>query len=396
MKVLIVTSEIKKNKYSACIRAYKIIESIPYEIEYDILTEPMTVWDFEHRASLTYTSNFNNSTNKITKFKSSIYVKVFRTTLNHINRTEALYKKLKKINLNKYNIIISLSGGGFFGPQEAVSKIKTKAVKIGLIHDPFPIDVFPEPYKAKANRYTVKAKKSLKKTIDNLDLLAFPSKLLAEWMDEHYNFGISKSIILPHLLPKIKIDDNSRDAADRFLDSHGIKPFHFFLHAGTLLKHRPIHSIIKVYNQLYNEGFFDKGFKLVFIGSIKYEVQDFGDHVVIINKRLPLNLINAISQKAKALMIIEHIGAISPFLPGKLPECIAHKKPIMHFGPKKSEICRIAKFETELIGFNAELNNPEDVYNLLKIGGKDLSSYFSIVNHFNLENFFENLNLDEQ
>jgi len=389
MKVLIVASEIIKNKYSASIRAYKIIESIPYEIEYDILTEPMTVWDFKHRASLTFTSNFNYTNNKVTNFKSEFYFKVFRTKLNHIKRTKALYEKLKKINLKKYNVIISLSGGGFFGPQDAVSKIKTRAIKIGLIHDPFPNDVFPEPYKTKTNRYTIKAKKSLKKTIDNLDLIAFPSKLLAEWMNKHYIFGPSKSVILPHLLPEIDINNNSKNEAEKFLHNHQIKAHNFFLHAGTLLKHRPIDSIIKVYNELYNEGFFDKGFKIVFIGSIKYEVQDFGDHVVIINKRIPLDLINAISQKAKALMIIEHIGKISPFLPGKLPEYIAHKRPIMHFGPKHSEVCRIAKAVIDLKYFSAELDQTQDINRVLKTGGKNLSDYQEIINYFKIDNFFD-------
>ena len=387
MKILIVSSEIIKNKYSASLTVYKFIEALPLKINYDILTEPMSVWDFKHQANKVFITNYKIPLSHKKTLKTKIYSKYFKISISQLKRYKAFISKLKQINLDQYDVIIAFGGGGFFEPLEALSQCKTNALTVGFIHDPYPGDVFPEPYQTKTNKNTLKIREKLKSVFLKLDKLAFPSKLLGEWMDKYYEFGDDKILELPHLLPTIEIDDDAKKEAEKFLNLHNLKHENFYFHAGTLLKHRPVKDIITQFKKLKKDGYFDHDFKLLFIGNVNYDIQKSDKDVVIVNKRKPLDLVNAISRKAKALLIIEHIADISPFLPGKVPEYIAHQKPIMHFGPTNSETCRIVKPYIDVNKFHASLDKAQNIKCVLKCGGIDLSQNKSIVNHFKIDNF---------
>lgn len=396
MKILVVSSEIIKNKYSASLTVYKFFEALPSNINYDILTEPMSVWDFKHNANEVFITDYKIPKTKKKSLKAKVYSKYFKISIPHLKRYKGLVSKLKQIDLNQYDVIIAFGGGGFFEPLEALSQSKTKALSIGFIHDPYPSDVFPEPYKSDSTKHSMRIRKNLKVVFSKLDKLAFPSKLLGEWMNKYYEFGQNKILLLPHLLPKIHIDDDAKKDADNFLNTHNLKPEKFYFHAGTLLKHRPVKDIINQFKKLKKDGSLDKYFKLLFIGSVNYDIQSKDEDIIIIKERQPLNLINAISKKAKALMIIEHVAEISPFLPGKFPEYIALNKPIMHFGPFNSEVCRISKTVIDLSKFSAKLNKPHEIRNLLKIGGQVLSDYKQILEYFDINNFFDEISIKNE
>jgi len=387
MKILVVSSEIIKNKYSASLTVYKFIEALPTVVNYDILSEPMSVWDFNHKANEVFITNYKIPKTKKKSLKAKIYSKFFKISIPHHKRFKALVAKLKHINLNQYDMIIAFGGGGFFEPLEALSQCKTNALTVGFIHDPYPGDIFPEPYKSDSTKHSLKTRQRLKIVFSKLDRLAFPSKLLGEWMNKYYEFGEGKILELPHLLPTIHIDKDAKKEAEKFLTTHNLKPEKFYFHAGTLLNHRPVKDIINQFKKLKCDGYFEQDFKLLFIGNVNYDIQNSDEDVVIINKRQPLGLINAISRQAKALMIIEHISKISPFLPGKVPEYIAHEKPIMHFGPQHSETCRIVKPYVKMSNFSSPLDQPELISSVLKNGGINLSEHHKIVKHFKIDNF---------
>lgn len=391
MKILIVSSEIIVNKYSASIRVSKIIKELSKISSVEILTEPMSVWDFNHKADEIFVTDYKIPKTIKKSLKAKVYSKYFKISIPHLKRYKAFVSKLKQIDLNQYDVIIAFGGGGFFEPLEALSQIKTKALTIGFIHDPYPSDVFPEPYQTEFNKNTLKIRNKLKDVFLKLDKLAFPSKLLGEWMDKYYEFGYDKILELPHLLPTIHIDDDAKKKAEQFLNLHELKPEKFYFHAGTLLKHRPVKDIITQFKKLKSDGYFDHDFKLLFIGRVNYDIQKSDKDVIVIKERQPLDLINAISTHAKALIIIEHIADISPFLPGKVPEYIAHEKPIMHFGPQHSETCRIVKPFVVMSNFSAALNQPKEIFSVLKNGGVNLSENKSIVKHFKIDTFITQL-----
>ena len=78
-------------------------------------------------------------------------------------------------------------------------------------------------------------------------------------------------------------------------------------------------------------------------------------------------------------------------MPGKVPECIAHKKPVMHFGPTNSETCRVVGQYISTDLFSAKLDDPLSIKKVLKNGGINLSNNQSLVNYFKINGFIKDL-----
>lgn len=371
--VLLVSSEIDRNRYSSSLTTYKFIEQASKYYKIDVLTEPMSRFDFDDFIETLFITNYKGH-------KGILYLKVlnrlnkflFKSNIYRKFRLRAFKQSLKKLNLNKYDYIFAFGGGDFFEPLEALSKVKNlKAEKIGYIHDPFPFHFFPKPYKEPPTKRSIKHEHRLKKAFDNLNKLAFPSKLLSDWMGDCYNIKEEKRIVIPHGLPLSFIDDTQyTNAVNLFIDKHQLNDG-FYFHAGTLLYHRRIEYLAEAFQKFKKENN-SKNIKLVHIGNIQYNYENTSEDVIIVNERLDLGFINNLSKKSLGLIIIEHISEISPFLPGKFPECISLKKPILHFGPKNSEIVRIIQTYYPHIDsktYTSELNDVNGILNVLASGG---------------------------
>lgn len=391
MRILIITSEIIKNKYSASIRTVKIIQQLSKKHEVDVITEPMSIWDFKHNIKNIYLTEYQFNNKYQNSLRKKILSKLFYINLNFRKRLRAFKKVIKKLDLNKYDYIIAFGGGDFFIPHEVLSISKTKTKTIGYIHDPFPIDLYPEPYKVAPTKRSNVDKRKFKKMLYQLDILSFPSLLLGQSMNNYYQFGEQKINILPHLLSKIDTSNYDEEILDSFLSKNYLIKNNYYLHAGTLLKHRVVHEIINQFKALKKNNQLPSKFKLLFIGNVNYKIQESDDDVVFIKNRLNLDLVNGISFYAKALLIVEHISNFSPFLPGKVPECIAHKKPVMHFGPTNSETCRVVGQYISTDLFSAKLDDPLSIKKVLKNGGINLSNNQSLVNYFKINGFIKDL-----
>jgi hypothetical protein len=391
MKILIVTSEIIKNKYSASIRTVKIIQKLSKKYEVDVITEPMSIWNFNHNIKTIYLTNYSNKVKHYNSLQKKILSKFFYINLVFKKRLKAFLKTIKKLNTDQYDYILALGGGDFFVPHEALSKIKTKAKIIGYIHDPYPMDLYPEPYKVISTKRSSVDKERFKKILHRLNIIAFPSKLLGESMNDYYKFGKRKISILPHLLPELNRNNFNENEVNKFFLEQNILKGKYYLHAGTLLKHRVVHEIINQFKSLKQTKELSSDFKLLFIGGVNYKIQESDEDVVFIKNRLNLELINGISHYAQALLIVEHISDFSPFLPGKLPECVAHEKPVMHFGPLKSETCRVINEFMDIEMFSAKLDDPVAIKKVLKEGGINLSENKDLVNYFTIDGFMKTL-----
>src|SRR5690606_35604312 len=98
MKILIVSSEIIINRYSASIRTAKIIKELSESQILDVLTEPTTVWDFKHNIRNVYLIK-----NSKRVFKNKTFIEKFLTKFLFINpniycRYKAFEVKLKETN----------------------------------------------------------------------------------------------------------------------------------------------------------------------------------------------------------------------------------------------------------------------------------------------------------
>ena len=376
--ILLVSSEIDRNRYSCSLTTYKFIEQASKYYKIDVLTEPMSRFDFDDFINEINITNYKGHKGILVyKVLNKIHKFVFKTNIYRKFRLRAFNNSLNKIDLRKYDYIFAFGGGDFFEPLEALSRVTNVEVpRIGYVHDPFPFHFFPKPYKEPPTKRSINHERRLKKAFDDLDKLAFPSQLLSEWMGDCYNIKLEKRIVIPHGLPLSQIEDNEYTTdVNSFIEKHQLKEG-FYFHAGTLLYHRRIEHLIKAF-QKFKESNKSKNIKLLHIGNIQYNYQNTNKDVIIVNERLDLGFINNISKRSLGLIIIEHIGEISPFLPGKFPEYLSFKKPILHFGPKNSEIVRIVQKYYPNINleiFTSELNDVNGILKVMISGGMLLNN----------------------
>ena len=96
MRILIITSEIIKNKYSASIRTVKIIQQLSKKHEVDVITEPMSIWDFKHNIKNTYLTEYQFNNKYQNSLRKKILSKFFYINLNFRKRLRAFMKVIKK------------------------------------------------------------------------------------------------------------------------------------------------------------------------------------------------------------------------------------------------------------------------------------------------------------
>ena len=392
-KVLIVSSEIIKDKYSASLTTYKFIQEASKLYEVDVLTEPMAIINFEHQCkNIFYTNYIGYKGVFYLKVLNRIYKIIFKHNVFRKFRYFAFVKALKNINLEAYDFVIAFGGGDFFEPLEALANVHEKGdfCKMGYVHDPFPVDLYPSPYKEEATKKTLSQKNKLSKIFSKMDKIVFPSQLLGEWMNSFYNFGYNKIVIVPHGIPN-KIEFEKPTIVSTFLDKYKLDKNEYFLHSGTLLYHRRIEPIIEAFKIYKKAQGKDSNTKLLFIGNSQYEIKNDFKDVIIINDRMPLKLINSLSIISKGLLIIEHNGAISPFLPGKFPEYLYFNKPILHFGPYNSEINRIVRSFSEKSyntdNFSAPLDEVDAIVAVFLKGGVNFFHNRTLIDYFRFKYF---------
>ena len=63
----------------------------------------------------------------------------------------------------------------------------------------------------------------------------------------------------------------------------------------------------------------------------------------------------------------------------------------MHFGPLKSETCRVVNQFMNIEMFSAKLDDPVAIKKVLKEGGVDLSENKELVNYFTIDGFMNTL-----
>ena len=390
-KILIVSSEILKDKYSASLTTYKFIQEASKLYCVDVLTEPMSIFNFEHRIQHLFYTNYQGHKGYLhLKVINRLYKLLFKHNVYRRLRYRAFVTTLKKMDLQQYQTIIAFGGGDFFEPLEALATVTTPKTckKIGYVHDPYPVDVYPPPYQEQSTPKTLQQRKNLSSIFNRLTYLAFPSLILGEWMQTFYKFDPSKIIVVPHALPTEVAVAHETQVHD-FLEKHQLTANEFYLHAGTLLYHRRVEFIIEAFKQYKQSLKEPNNLKLVFIGNCQYPINQIDADVIIINNRLPLKLINALSIQSKGLLIIEHIGTISPFLPGKFPEYLYFNKPILHFGPENSEINRIVQlyFNNNITkqSFSAPLNAVDKIKRVFEKGGVLLSTNENLMQYFRFQ-----------
>lgn len=289
--------------------------------------------------------------------------KIFGFSFTLFNDRNSIITALRKIDNFNPDLVLTLSKGGSFRPHHALLKMPEYHKKwIAYIHDPYPMHLYPRPYAWVEPGY-YKKWSFMKEISENATILAFPSKLLMEWMGSYFVGYVEKGIVIPH-----QIDSNENIETE---NPDYFNPLKFnILHAGNLLWGRDPEGLIQGYRKFLdlNPGA-TEDCQLLFLGprnhytSILREYQNHVPHVYVSEGSIPYKVVQAIQKVSAVNVILEAKSEISPFLPGKFPHCVLANKPILLLGPYYSESRRLLGEEYP---FWTEVDKVEDIAKILK------------------------------
>jgi len=282
------------------------------------------------------------------------------TLFNDRNSIVAGLKKNKEFDAD---LVLTLSKGASFRPHHALLKIpKWHAKWMAYIHDPYPFASYPRPYDYVEPGHQQKRKFFLM-VADKARYAAYPSKLLADWMQSYYGSLKEKTVIIPHQISEDEVKLS-------LLPKYFKKETFSIVHAGALMSARNPLGLIKGFRKFLEEVPDASSIsQLLFIGDKSIYTPEFNE----IRKELPqfystdayvpFSKVLAIQKNAAVNVILEAKGPISPFLPGKFPHCIDAEKPILLLGPHYSESRRLLG---EDYPWWSEINDEEKIFEIIK------------------------------
>ena len=246
-----------------------------------------------------------------------------------------------KANYNGEDLIITLSKGASFRAHHAMLKLTQLHKKwLAYIHDPYPFHFYPRPYNWVEKGY--KYKESFFRAVtEKAGMSGFPSKLLQEWMGSYFPNCLVTGVIIPHQSDMASMDEVS-------LPSYFDESKFNLLHAGNLMKARDPQGLIEGFRRfLVNNPGAEADAKLILLGSADYHEKAINEAIVSIpevyfaNENVPYHLVKQMQKQTSVNIILEAKSEISPFLPGKFPDCVKANQPILLLGPHYSETKRL-------------------------------------------------------
>jgi len=259
-------------------------------------------------------------------------------SLTHFNDTKSIAKGIRNEKDFNPDVILTLSKGASFRPHRAMLQLPELQSKwMGYIHDPYPFHFYPRPFNFVEKSYRHK-EKFTRQITEKAQYLAFPSLLLKEWMQSYFPDVKGKSIVIPHQIGA-PVENNT---LPDFFRPDGFS----LLHAGNLLQQRTPQFLINGFLKfLDNNPEAKNDAKLYLIGPNGYHaniLDPFSNHAnFIIRDKMPYDLVQGLEKNAVVNIILESVSEISPFLPGKFPNCVVADKPIIALGPYYSETRRL-------------------------------------------------------
>lgn len=323
----------------------------------------------------------------------------FGFSFTHFNDSKTIAKAIRThLDFNP-DLILTLSKGASFRPHKAMLYLPELHSKwMAYIHDPYPYHFYPRPFNKVEPGYD-KKEKFMREVIEKATFLSFPSLMLKEWLQSYFPAIENKSFILPH---QITGDFEEKPIPDFFE-----KDKFSLLHAGNLLKERTPEFLVKGFvNFLENNPVAKTESKLYLIGKYHHHVNKLKPYLtsqtISVQNYTDYHTVQSIEKKASVNIILESISEISPFLPGKFPNCVKANKPILVLGPYYSEVRRLLGKDYP---YWSEANDIEKIelqitklYNLWKENPKQfILNREDLVNYCNeksLKVVFDSLNSD--
>lgn len=300
---------------------------------------------------------------KIPKLRAiPVYLKGFSKSFENKKKQYKIEIE-KELLQSKYDFIYALGSGNTFAPHFALAEMKLSIPFYVNIHDPFPMHLYPVPYKKSKDWINSIVEKKIRIVLEKAKGISFPSQFLMEDMAKTFPIINKKGFVVPHIGTSL---DNLPEQVtdDIILDSSKIN----LLHAGTLLGPRNPKYLLQAVSEINSENSsFFNDVELIFIGKVDKKLQSIIDNSNLGNAKFithrvsykkSIDLIN----ESNALFVIEAISNFSPFMPGKVADIAFAEKPIISLSPKKSEVRRLLG---ENYPYQSELDNVTQIKTIL-------------------------------
>ncbi|UYW00513.1 hypothetical protein K5I29_08115 [Flavobacterium agricola] len=369
--ILVVCEDLRINNSSAGIGRSKIINTLA-EVANKI--DVITIDNFNY--PITWLPN-NVKITKITPIKSKRYfwdnipkIKNFYNYSKGYSKNEhdiiSAYKTeiFKHVNDFKYDFIYLLGSGSSFLPYFIFPSNKIKIPYVVNIHDPYPMHLYPKPYKKKKHIFYLHQQINFNKVLKGAYKITLPSKLLLNDLAKSYSSIYSKGVVLPHIgTDLIGLQGQETDDIVK-LPKNKIN----IIHAGNLLGPRNPMYLIQAINELNNEVVdFKNNVQFTFFGTFnkahKKLIEETNISNIIFNEqRVTYKKSIELTKQADANLVIEAIADYSPFLPGKVADIAFCNSTIIALTPKVSEVNRVLGNDYP---YSAELDKVYDIKKVL-------------------------------
>lgn len=269
---------------------------------------------------------------------SPMFENIFGFSFTFSSVSKGFQKSLGNINTSQYDLVITLSQGESFVPHFTLLKFKSlHHIWLAYIHDPYPAEFYPDSYAFKGSGSHQKID-FMREVMNGAKYLGFPGKNLADWMKKKYATYSIQVLIIPH-----QIDFAAKQRENTKLpDFFNINEFNI-LHAGNLLKQRNPSALIEAFELFLAQNPSAKAHSnLYFVGHVsEYHIELVKDkNSVNINfmEKLNYDIVQELQRKSSVNLILESNDQVSPFLPGKITDCVSSDKPILALSPVNSEL----------------------------------------------------------
>jgi len=302
----------------------------------------------------------------------------FGFSFTFFNDVNSMVTALKPLRVADYDIILTLSKGASYRTHAALLKLPQWHAKwLAYIHDPYPFHWYPQPYDWQQPG-SVQKEAFFKRVAQKAKWLGYPSLCLQDWMGTFDANFKTKGVVLPHQASEAVVIDK---AFPEFFDP---KQFNV-LHAGNLLKQRDPFPLIQAWNLFLAQHPKSKEHaKLLLIGPGAYhepqltKVCSGTETIYRYSGSMDYEQVRLLEQYSAVNIVLEAAAEVSPFLPAKFPNLVQANRPVLHLGPKHSEV-------RQLLGENYPFVAEADDVKLIAFRLKELYDQWKNHTVFNLD-----------
>lgn len=302
----------------------------------------------------------------------------FGFSFTFFNDVYSMVSALKPLRVADFDIVLTLSKGASYRTHAALLKLPEWHTQwLAYIHDPYPFHWYPKPYDW-LQPGSVQKEAFFKKVAQKAKWLGYPSQCLQDWMGTFDANFKTKGVVLPHQ-PNVAVVIEK--AFPEFFD-----PDHFnVLHAGNLLKQRDPFPLIQAWNLFLGQRPEAKAHaKLLLIGPGAYHEPELTkvcsgtETIYRYSVSMDYQQVRLLEQDSAVNIVLEAAAEVSPFLPAKFPNLVQANRPVLHLGPKHSEV-------RQLLGENYPFVAEADDVKLIAFRLKELYDQWKNHTVFNLD-----------